>query len=108
MRQSCRDTTGTPPPKGWARAMSRPGESNLAATGLRAAEPDRAKAESVLILTPVKNATPYLDRYWAGLGSLTYPTSSISLGLLESDSTDGTFDRIAERLEVLRARYARV
>jgi peptide chain release factor subunit 1 len=65
-------------------------------------------SQTVLILTPVKNATGYLDTYFAGLDKLTFPVSSISLGLLESDSDDGTFERIQERLEPLRRRYASV
>jgi Anp1 len=64
--------------------------------------------QTVLILTPVKNATGFLDTYFAGLDKLTYPASSISLGFLESDSDDGTFERIQERLGPLGCRYASV
>jgi Anp1 len=62
--------------------------------------------ETVLILTPVKNASRFLDTYFAGLDKLSYPASSTSLGFLESDSDDGTFERIRERLGHLRRRYA--
>jgi hypothetical protein len=62
--------------------------------------------QTVLILTPVKNATGFLNTYFAGLDKLTYPASSISLGFLESDSDDGTFERIRERLGPLGCRYA--
>ncbi len=62
--------------------------------------------QTVLILTPVKNATRFLETYFAGLDKLTYPASSISLGLLESDSDDGTFELIQEQLGCLRPRYA--
>jgi hypothetical protein len=62
--------------------------------------------QTVLILTPVKNATGFLDTYFAGLDKLSYPSSSISLGFLESDSDDGTYDRIRNRLDDLRDRYA--
>jgi peptide chain release factor subunit 1 len=65
-------------------------------------------SQTVLILTPVKNATGFLDTYFAGLDKLTFPASSISLGVLESDSDDGTFERIRERLEPSRRRYASV
>src|SRR5215471_14695081 len=67
-----------------------------------------SEQQTVLVLTPVKNATGSLDTYFAGLDKLTYPASSISLGFLESDSDDGTFDRIQERLVALRCRYASV
>jgi hypothetical protein len=62
--------------------------------------------ETVLVLTPVKNASRFLDTYFAGLDKLSYPASSTSLGFLESDSDDGTFERIRERLGHLRSRYA--
>jgi hypothetical protein len=62
--------------------------------------------ETVVILTPVKNASRFLDNYFAGLDKLSYPTRLTSLGLLESDSDDGTFGRLEERLEPLRRHYA--
>lgn len=65
-------------------------------------------AASVLILTPVKNAARHLDAYFGNLAKLTYPANRISLGMLEGDSTDETFDLIRARRDELRARYARV
>jgi hypothetical protein len=65
-------------------------------------------SETVLILTPVKNATGFLDSYFAGLYRMSYPPRLISLGFLESDSDDATHDRIRERIEPLRCRYASV
>ena len=65
-----------------------------------------ANGETVLILTPVKNAARFLDTYFAGLEKLTYPASLISLGFLESDSDDETYELIRERLEHLQHRYA--
>ncbi len=47
----------------------------------------------VLILTPVKDAVKWLDGYFDRVLSLSYPHELISLGLLESDSTDETFAR---------------
>src|SRR5215213_9895073 len=63
---------------------------------------------TVLILTPVKDATPWLDGYLARLSCLTYPPSAISLGFLESDSVDGTFEVLEQRVSALRERYRRV
>ena len=60
-----------------------------------------------LILTPVKNATAHLDRYFALLERLTYPADRLSLGLLESDSTDGTFEEVNRRLAPLQGRWRR-
>lgn len=61
-------------------------------------------ADPVLILTPVKNAAAHLDGYFRALERLTYPAESLSLALLESDSTDGTFQRLQEQLEQVRPR----
>lgn len=63
-------------------------------------------SETVLILTPVKNATGFLDTYFSGLYRMSYPPKLISLGFLESNSDDATHDRIRERIEPLRCRYA--
>lgn len=51
---------------------------------------------TILILTPIKDAANYLDGYFARLRSLTYPHADISVALLESDSTDGSFDKACE------------
>jgi Anp1 len=62
----------------------------------------------VAVLTPVKDGIAHLDNYFACLEKLDYPPEWLSLGLLEGDSTDGTFDALAARLPELRARYRRV
>jgi GT2 family glycosyltransferase len=62
---------------------------------------------TVLVLTPVKEAAPHLETYFDALAGLDYPKDRISLGLLEGDSTDGTYERLAERLPSLRATYRR-
>jgi hypothetical protein len=63
---------------------------------------------SVLILTPVKQAASHLDRYFELLGTLEHPAAAISLGFLESDSSDGTFEALESRLGALRAQYGAV
>lgn len=65
-------------------------------------------APRILILTPVKEAAHHLDAYLAGLDRLTYPRAALSLGLLESDSRDGTFELLSARLERLREGFRRV
>ena len=52
----------------------------------------------VLILTPMKSAERHLDTYFAGLAKLTYPRGCLSLGILEGDSVDGTFESVSRRL----------
>jgi peptide chain release factor subunit 1 len=63
---------------------------------------------SVLVLTPVKNAAKHLERYAGLIEALTWPRERLALGFLESDSTDGTFDRLAALRPRLEARAARV
>jgi peptide chain release factor subunit 1 len=60
---------------------------------------------SVLILTPMKSARKHLDAYFAGLEKLTYPHSSLSLGVLESDSTDDTYAEVQRRLTTACDRF---
>lgn len=59
----------------------------------------------VCILTPVKDATAHLDRYFECVRNLDYPHDLISLGFLESDSTDDTLGRIESRLPELRRAF---
>jgi hypothetical protein len=54
--------------------------------------------DTILILTPMKSAARHLDRYFCGLEILTYPHQSLSLGILESDSTDDTFGKAEIKL----------
>lgn len=67
-----------------------------------------ARQQRVLILTPVKNAARHLDEYFRLLGRLSYPSKLISLGFLESDSRDGTYDRLAAERPRLASEFAAV
>ncbi len=60
-----------------------------------------ARECKVLILTPVKNAANVLSLYADNLDKLTYPRENLSLGILESDSNDGSWNTI----ESLRPRW---
>jgi hypothetical protein len=62
----------------------------------------------VLILTPVKQGSRHLDRYFELLSALEYPKERLSLGLLEGDSTDGTYGLLETQLPALRNEYRRV
>jgi peptide chain release factor subunit 1 len=72
-----------------------------------ASPPDRAAGERVLILTPLKDAADGVDGYCERLLRLTYPHLGISLGLLESDSVDGTLAAMQRRLPELQAGFRR-
>jgi len=61
----------------------------------------------MLILTPVKNAGSFLDRYFELLYRLTYPAALISVAFLESDSEDNTLQDLQARLPGLRERFRR-
>lgn len=63
---------------------------------------------SVLVLTPVRNASPFLERYFENLSRLDYDPQQLTLGLLESDSTDGTWSRIERASSALSDRFADV
>ncbi|KAK4121322.1 glycosyltransferase family 62 protein [Parathielavia appendiculata] len=54
--------------------------------------------ERVLILTPLKDASRYLSRYFELLANLTYPHELIDLGFLVSDTTDDTMAVLAAEL----------
>ena len=64
------------------------------------------KQPTVLILTPVKNAANCLTSYFDGIRSLDYPPQLLSLGLLESDSSDGTFEQFQSALDGVSRRFA--
>jgi hypothetical protein len=63
---------------------------------------------AILILTPVKQAARHLERHFELLSTLDYPEHRLSLGILEGDSTDGTYELVEQRLPALRERYRRV
>ena len=65
-------------------------------------------ARSILILTPAKDAADCLAGYCRRLVELTYPHHRISLGFLESDSVDSTYEGLRRRLPALRREFRRV
>ncbi len=62
----------------------------------------------VLILTPVKDAAAHLGRYFSNLAALDRTGLSLSIGMLESDSLDGTFTLANVGLQQLAGTFARV
>ena len=64
--------------------------------------------DKLLVLTPVKDAVPHLARYVELLEAVHCPRARLSLGLLESDSEDGTFERLLALEPRLAARCRRV
>ncbi len=62
----------------------------------------------VLILTPVKNASPFLETYFSALSKLSYPRELISIGFLESDSADDTYELVVAQAARLSGLFRRV
>jgi hypothetical protein len=62
----------------------------------------------ILILTPIKDAADCIPVYCELLLQLSYPHHLISIGLLESDSKDGTYRDIQKQLPRLRREFRRV
>ena len=64
-----------------------------------------SNTKKILILTPVKNASHILDSYFANLSKINYSHDLISIGLLESDSCDGTFELLEKQLPKLEKEF---
>jgi len=60
--------------------------------------------ERVLILTPLKDAAPFLKNYFKLIAELTYPHRLIDLAFLISDSKDDTLAVLASELDHLQKR----
>ncbi|KAK3055365.1 hypothetical protein LTR09_003919 [Extremus antarcticus] len=60
--------------------------------------------ERVLILTPLRNAAPYIEQHFDLLTQLTYPHHLIDLAFLVGDSEDDTLAKLAMELERVQSR----
>ncbi len=63
--------------------------------------PALASYPSILILTPVKNSAADIPRYIHNLHTLQYPHDKLTIGLLEGDSTDDTYEILSAALPQL-------
>ena len=61
------------------------------------------KKERVLILCPLRNAAPYLPKFFELLMALTYPHELIDLGFLISDTTDDTLAILSSELDNIQS-----
>ena len=64
--------------------------------------------EKVLILTPLRDAAPYLIKYFDLLSDLTYPHDLIDLAFLVSDSTDETLAVLSAELNRIQQRTDKI
>lgn len=60
--------------------------------------------EKILILTPLKDAAPYLSKYFELLAELSYPHHLIDLAFLVGDSHDDTLAVLASELDRIQKR----
>lgn len=67
-----------------------------------------ANEERVLILTPLKDAAPYLSKYFELVAELTYPHHLIDLAFLVSDSKDDTLAVLASEIDRIQRRTDKV
>ena len=63
-----------------------------------------ANEERILILTPLRDAAPYLQKYFDLLSELSYPHELIDLGFLVGDSTDDTLAVLSAELDRIQKR----
>jgi len=68
----------------------------------------KPRVDKVLVLTPLKNAADLAHTYCSLLAGLSYPPGLLSLGLLESDSTDGTYEAFEKEIALLNHRWRSV
>ena len=67
-----------------------------------------ANEEKVLILTPLRNAAPYIEDHFDLLTQLTYPHHLIDLAFLVGDSTDDTLAVLSTELERIQSRTDKI
>jgi hypothetical protein len=64
--------------------------------------------ERVLILTPLRNAAPYIEQHFDLLSQLTYPHNLVDLAFLVGDCTDETLAVLATELERVQSRTDKI
>lgn len=67
-----------------------------------------ANQERVLILTPLRDAAPYLAKYFDLLSELTYSHDLIDLAFLVGDSIDDTLAVLASELDRIQSRTDKI
>lgn len=63
---------------------------------------------NILILTPIKNGIQHLPDYFRLIDRLDWPREHLSIGLLESDSADGTWEALQKMRPALGARFSNI
>jgi glycosyltransferase involved in cell wall biosynthesis len=91
--------------QGSAPAAPAPAESTAGSRPftLRSSKTDLPQ---ILIATPVKDAVPFLEGFFANLVATDYPAKKLSIAFLESDSGDATAAHAEQLLSSHRERFA--
>jgi hypothetical protein len=63
--------------------------------------PNSKEQKTLLVLTPMMNSAKDLMHYFSLLDNLSYPKHLISLGILEGDSTDDTYEQLLTKFQEL-------
>ncbi|CAO3617406.1 unnamed protein product [Cunninghamella blakesleeana] len=63
--------------------------------------------DHVLIVTPLKNASPYLKKYFELVDQLDYPKDKITIAFLVSDTTDDTVAQLKQQQKKWKNKYHR-
>ncbi len=76
--------------------------------GIKSSADALKEQQRILILTPLRDAAPYLSKHFDLLSQLTYPHDLIDLGFLVGDSTDDTLATLAAELDRIQKRTDKV
>jgi cellulose synthase/poly-beta-1,6-N-acetylglucosamine synthase-like glycosyltransferase len=71
---------------------------------VRASKDAEKNKERVLILTPLRDASPYLNKYFELLTLLTYPHNLIDVAFLVGDSEDTTMSDLVSEIDRIQQR----
>ena len=81
---------------------------NVDLNGVDSTPRARLNEESVLILTPLRDAAHFLPKYFDLLSELTYPHDLIDLAFLVGDSTDDTLAVLSSELDRVQKRTDKI
>lgn len=81
---------------------------NVDLNGIMSTPRAAVNGERVLILTPLRDAAPYLSKYFDLLSELTYPHDLIDLAFLVGDSTDDTLAVLSAELDRVQKRTDKI
>lgn len=93
------------PPVGGYRKSYPVLEESLTKPYLELPEPKRAYTDTLLILTPLRDAAPFIEKFTDVINTLTYPHELIRISFAEEGSTDNSFNMALKAAEKLRNEY---